>query len=242
MGAPILTEYRVFAPVPRDLTLLFASDLHCCDPAPVLRLIDSVPDADAVLIGGDLVHNERDYARGFEFLSECGRRMPTFLAVGNHERQYGGGLAPVCERAGATFLDNDCAAFRGVLIGGLSSGFPEHYGAYGFPSTPVPDLGFLSRFAGREGYKILLSHHPEYYPKYIAALDVDLTLSGHAHGGQWRAFGRGVFAPGQGLFPKYTSGVHDGRLIVGRGLGNPHPVPRIFNRPELIVLRLQKEV
>ena len=73
----------------------------------------------------------------------------------------------------------------------------------------------------------------------IKPLPIDLTLSGHAHGGQWRFFGRGVFSPGQGLFPKYTSGMYDGgRFIVGRGLGNPIIIPRIFNSPEVLVIRL----
>ena len=201
MSVAVLNEYRVAAPVARGVTFIFASDLHCrgCDGA--LRLIDSVNGADAVLIGGDLVHNEYDCERGFDFLAECARRLPTFLAVGNHERQYGGDLRPVCEEAGATLLDDRAVDFRGVTLGGLSSGFPANYGAHGFPSTPPPDLDFLSRFAAAPGYKVLISHHPEYYPKYIKPLGVDLTLSGHAHGGQWRVFGRGVFAPGQGVFP-----------------------------------------
>ena len=93
----------------------------------------------------------------------------------------------------------------------------------------------------RSGYKVLLSHHPEYYPEYIKDLDIDLILSGHAHGGQLRFFGRGLFAPGQGLLPKYTSGIHDGRMIVSRGLANnAPPIPRLFNSKELIFIDLHK--
>ena len=66
-----------------------------------------------------------------------------------------------------------------------------------------------------------------------------------AHGGQWRFFGRGVFAPGQGLFPKYTSGIYKGehgKLLVGRGLGDSHKFPpRIFNRTEVIIVTLKAE-
>ena len=61
-------------------------------------------------------------------------------------------------------------------------------------------------------------------------------MSGHAHGGQWRIFGRGVYAPGQGIFPKYTSGVIDGRCVISRGLSNHTHVPRIFNPPELVMV------
>jgi predicted MPP superfamily phosphohydrolase len=102
-------------------------------------------------------------------------------------------------------------------------------------------MEFANSFAKESGYKILLSHHPEYYGKYLKDLDINLILSGHAHGGQWRLFGRGVFAPGQGLFPKYTSGMYDNKLIVSRGIGNQMLVPRINNSKEIIVLNFKGE-
>ena len=63
-----------------------------------------------------------------------------------------------------------------------------------------------------------------------------LVLSGHAHGGQVRLFGRGLYAPGQGLLPRYTEGVHFRRLAVSRGLSNTQLVPRLFNPPEIVYL------
>ena len=42
----------------------------------------------------------------------------------------------------------------------------------------------------------------EYYRKLgLVDLPIQLILSGHAHGGQWRIGRRGVYAPGQGLLP-----------------------------------------
>ncbi|MBQ3816071.1 MAG: metallophosphoesterase, partial [Clostridia bacterium] len=58
------------------------------------------------------------------------------------------------------------------------------------------------------GFHILLCHHPEYWEPLVHGRRIELTVSGHAHGGQWRIFGRGVYAPGQGLFPRYTSGLY----------------------------------
>lgn len=70
----------------------------------------------------------------------------------------------------------------------------------------------------------------------------DLVLSGHAHGGQWSFMGRGIIAPGQGWFPKYTSGVHQGQygsMIISRGLSNPYKsVPRIGNPCEVVYVVL----
>lgn len=98
-----------------------------------------------------------------------------------------------------------------------------------------PQITWLKSFCQQTRYKILLCHHPEYYPKYLADLPIDLVLSGHAHGGQWRFFRQGIFAPGQGWFPRLTSGIYD-RLVVSRGLANTAPFPRIFNPKELVYL------
>ena len=100
----------------------------------------------------------------------------------------------------------------------------------------MPRLEWLENFCAVEKPKILLCHHPEYYVPYIQKADIDLTVCGHAHGGQWRIFGRGIYAPGQGLFPKYTAGVLDQKCVISRGLGNHTWIPRIFNRRELVII------
>ena len=104
-------------------------------------------------------------------------------------------------------------------------------------------LDFINKFSTlNDGFKILLCHYPHYYHRYIKNTDIDLILSGHAHGGQWRIFGRGVFAPHQGLFPKYTSGMHDDRLIISRGVvNNAKPIPRLFNPCEIILINLKSK-
>ena len=59
-----------------------------------------------------------------------------------------------------------------------------------------------------EDYCILLSHRPEYFRTYVSE-SIDLVLSGHAHGGQFRLpFIGGLIAPGQGIFPKYDAGAY----------------------------------
>ena len=54
--------------------------------------------------------------------------------------------------------------------------------------------------------------------------------------------GRGLYAPGQGLFPKLTHGLYDkGKMMVSRGMTNSVRirVPRIGNPCELILLELE---
>ena len=90
-------------------------------------------------------------------------------------------------------------------------------------------------------FRILLSHRPELYDFYISC-DIDITLSGHAHGGQVRVPLIGaLYAPNQGLFPRYTDGMKksDGKyMIISRGLGKSSPMPRIFNPPEIVLVSL----
>ena len=70
---------------------------------------------------------------------------------------------------------------------------------------------------------------------------LDLVLSGHAHGGQVRLpFIGGLVAPNQGVFPTYTAGLYEEQntsMVVSRGLGSIIP-QKNFNRPELVVVQL----
>ena len=90
-------------------------------------------------------------------------------------------------------------------------------------------------------FDVLLSHRPEFLTEY-ADEQLDLVLSGHAHGGQVRLpFIGGLVAPNQGVFPTYTAGLYEEQntsMVVSRGLGNSIIPQRIFNRPELVVVQL----
>ena len=92
-------------------------------------------------------------------------------------------------------------------------------------------------------YTVLLTHRPEYFMTY-SNYDVDLVLSGHAHGGQVRLpIVGGLYTPGQGWFPEYTEGVFENNgttMVVSRGIGNTIKVPRIFNPPEINTIVLYK--
>ena len=88
---------------------------------------------------------------------------------------------------------------------------------------------------------VLLAHRPENIKCYLQ-YPFDLIVSGHAHGGQWRIPGllNGLYAPHQGLFPRYAGGRYDfdgATFLVSRGLARESTrVPRIFNRPELVIV------
>jgi hypothetical protein len=171
---------------------------------------------------------------------------PTFFSGGNHEdgairswmpsrkriekkRVYAQRDLDAIKQSGGIFLQDSFVLKDGIAFGGLSSGL--------ICEGRVPKTDWLDDFCRVEAPKILLCHHPEYYEPYLRELTIDLIVSGHAHGGQWRIFGRGVFAPGQGIFPKYTSGVHEDRFVISKGLKPSGKIPRIFNAPEVVFIR-----
>ena len=179
--------------------------------------------------------HRRNNENALRFLQTVPEIVPVFYSIGNHENKFKDRedyLKKVAESR-VTLLDNESTDFYGVRIGGLSSTLSKE-----------PDNAFLDRFEQEDGYRLLLCHHPEMYRDYVSGRNIDLTLCGHAHGGQIQFFGRGLYAPGQGLFPKLTHGLHDGgKMLISRGMTNGAKprVPRINNPCELIILNLVNE-
>ena len=253
----VTTEYGVRIPrLSRSLKIAVVADLHSRESTDVGKIIGALKaeKPNIILMPGDIFERldgscSEGNEAGFELMREAGKIAPTFYSVGNHEN---GGtrswnkikwcriksipkyydpteLARITE-CGVTALDDGYTVYDGIAFGGLSSGLINEKRA--------PDVSWLDDFCSLDLPKILLCHHPEYYKKYLRGRDIDLIVSGHAHGGQWRFFGRGVFAPGQGIFPKYTSGTHDGKFVISRGLKPSGKIPRIFNTPEVVFINV----
>jgi predicted MPP superfamily phosphohydrolase len=228
------------------------SDLHSGEPSRVISMLKEI-EPDYILLAGDILEAldgscDEKNENAFCVFKQCADIAPTFYCTGNHEdggvhsqskkwknaagkeREYSEQNVKRIRESGVVFLLNESVIHDGIAFGGLASGLICKNGE--------PDLEFLSKFSKIESPKVLICHHPEYYEKYIKDLSIDIIVSGHAHGGQWRVFGRGVYAPGQGLFPKYTSGVFDGRLVVSKGLKKSWPIPRIFNPTEIVIIEV----
>ena len=246
-----ITHYQIPNNKNIFLRIAVASDLHGCRHDGIVDAIRE-QSPDLIFIPGDLMDDEdlrTPTHTGYDFLAACARIAPTFYSLGNHELAcYHRGnpwrhptpiglndeIRARIASTGAILLDNESVLHNGLRICGLSSGINGKENA--------PNAKALQSFAAAEEYRILLCHHPEYFMPYIKDTDIDLTLCGHAHGGHWRFFGRGVYAPGQGLFPKYTSGVLENRCVISRGLSNHTRIPRICNPTELIIIEIKDTV
>ena len=249
--------YRL--PGPRPLRLALVADLHGQAPDAVLASLRR-RKPDLICVAGDFVHGvppraglkleERpDILR---FFRAAAALAPCFVSLGNHEWLLTEEDLALVRKTGVTLLDNSWAEWDGLVIGGLTSAYVRGYQSFRaehpgerYPQPDKihhvargvqPELDWLEDFTAQEGYRLLLCHHPEYWPRWLRHLPIPLTLSGHAHGGQIRLFGRGLYAPGQGLLPAYTCGLYEGRLLISRGLSNNVIVPRLFNPTELVYL------
>ena len=208
--------------------LLFAviSDLH---NEPYEDLFPLIAEADALLVPGDISDRYRQqYDRGVSFLTEAAKRMPTFFSLGNHETRQKDyrALRAALDETGAEILINRHVRFGETVIGGW------------YDTNVVKEPEELDAFESEEGLKILLCHQPERYMRLHRQRDFDMVVAGHAHGGQIRLGTQGVYAPGQGLLPKYTRGVYDGKMYVSAGAGNPARMPRWNNPCEILLIRV----
>ena len=159
------------------------------------------------------------------FLREAVKIAPTCVSRGNHEWYDGDVYFDEVRKTGAVLLENEWMKFGDVWIGGQNSarcGAKYKDGKEITEKNRKPDIEWLKD--SPDGYRLLMCHHPEYYP--LVEPYADLILSGHTHGSQIILFGHGLFAPGQGWFPYYSRGQY-GKMLVSAGLTNTTWVPRI---------------
>lgn len=215
--------------IPRAMTLAVAADLHSQSFDDVMEDFQA---ADAILVPGDLVNrHRRSYAEAARFLREAPKAAPVFYSMGNHERRFREREAwmELVRGSDVVWLDDEDTLFQGIRIGGLSS-----------QADGRANTAFLDEFERREEFTLLMCHHPEMWRDDVRGRKIDFTVCGHAHGGQVQIFGQGLYAPGQGFFPKLTDGVHDGgKMLISRGMSNGSWAPRINDPCELILLLLE---
>ncbi len=216
-------------------------------------LVEAVKEQkpDVVLFSGDIFDDEKGYENAELTIKRLAESYPCYYVTGNHE-YWGYDVANILEKvasSGVTILSGNCITLENkgqtLNICGVDDPDVVKYQAGGTAiNQQLENAEAAALAAGTENYTILLSHRPELYETY-QNYAFDLVLCGHAHGGQWRIpfLLNGLYAPHQGVFPEYAGGRYDydtGTMIVSRGLAREStPVPRIFNRPELVIVDIR---
>lgn len=244
----ILRTYTVASPkLTAEVRLAVVTDFHSSDNADDVAAMVASCAPDAVLLVGDLFDDDtqnRPTERTLSLMRQLSAQYPCYYVSGNHEAWTGemDALYQQTEEAGVTVLrmSSGVLTVRGQRI--ALCGVPDPYEMVfsGAPDTEEQLRQALENVDSAD-FTVLLAHRPELLAKY-AQFPLDLVVSGHAHGGQVRIpwVLNGLYAPNQGWFPKLAGGAYtqDGTtLIVSRGLAVRTRLPRIFNRPEVVLVR-----
>ena len=205
-------------------------------------------EPDLIAITGDMIDSRNtDIAVALAFAEKAMQIAPCYYVTGNHEARVSeyDELKTGLEAIGVIVLDDGRIEFALssesiTLLGVDDPSFSTDY-LFGDAASVVSSK--LAELTVEEnGFTVLLSHRPELFDTYVDS-GMNLVLSGHAHGGQFRLpFVGGLVAPNQGLFPKYDAGFYtegSTNMIVSRGIGNSLLPFRFNNRPEIILIELE---
>ena len=217
------------------------------------HLLEAVEVAapDAIVITGDIVDRRTPcLKRAAVLVEKITEIQKTFYVTGNHEAHYKhfNKLYDVIGKSDVRNITKHSAELERngekINLAGINDVW-----FFGDEVNPETYRNFKQELADKvnilpHDFTVLLAHRPELLPVY-SKNDVDIVFSGHAHGGQIRLpVVKGLYAPHQGVNPKYTEGMHEQNgttMVVSRGLGNSRFPFRVFNHPEVVVVELRSE-
>lgn len=241
-----VTFYQVHSDkISDNIRIVVLADLHLKEfGKDNVRLVEKIrnlsPDIIAC-VGYMNMTDDPDYSVVLTLCQQLVDIAPVYYSLGNNEYEAklfnDSKLSEDVESLGVHVLDDESEVLTikdtKLNIGGLSQG-SEQFERYGHD--------FFDKYASEDYFKLLLVHYPEVFQGHIEDSEIDLALCGHAHGGQVRLpFVGGLYSADKGLFPKLAEGFHtigNSNVIISRGLGNSHFMPRINNPPELCVVDL----
>ncbi|HHU42943.1 MAG: metallophosphoesterase [Bacillota bacterium] len=218
------------------IRILHISDMHYPkNGVPLNEIIHQAKALrpDLIFLTGDIIDSLTTHDEIQEldtFFNELGNTARCYAVYGNHESINSNLLYyNTLLSSNNIILINDCFEQvtineKNIVIAGLGD-------SREFSHENIKDLNTISP----DAVLFLLAHRPEYWQDYLSYSGVKplMTFSGHAHGGQFRFFGKGLYSPNQGFFPKYDSGLYkddENSMIVSRGLGNSMMNLRLYNR------------
>lgn len=196
--------------------MIHLSDLHNSQDDEAILDVVSKLKPEVIVVTGDIAGKNFEYDKSLMLLQTLSNIAgKVFFVSGNHEQgKKRKEIIKELEKAKIEVLDDKTLKYKGVRFTGLNKNKKKKH-------------------ISSSGLNVLLVHEPEFSYLYNG---FDAVLCGHAHGGQWRFFNRGIYSTSQGLFPKLTSGLNQNNVIISRGLGDITKIPRINNRHEIVVL------
>jgi predicted MPP superfamily phosphohydrolase len=246
--------YRVETPLLKEqsiIRIVLISDLHSTIHGKnQTRLIEKIKNINPhlIVLSGDIFDDIAPMTGTQLLLSGIYGIAPVYYVTGNHE--YRGDIWAITQELayyGVIILSDNYTIIEinnnEIIVAGIDDPEKKLFGSPDYNQNESMESAFRE-LDEISLYKILIAHRPEMIENY-KKYSFDLVLSGHTHGGQVRIpfILNGLYAPNQGLFPKYAGGIYShGNLthIVSRGLSVNPLLPRIFNPPELVIIEIYR--
>jgi len=258
-----ISRYEISsAKIPKSFdgyTILQLSDLHSRsfgkDHEKLLKKVDA-ENPDIIVLTGDMVNTkDSNFSTFYNLAKKLTEKYPVYYIVGNHElrlplhkyneilvnlRQLG--VNVLTNKTISLFKDSERIALTGFTL--PLSHYTSKLHKQDHKELTSETIEQFIGSAEKNTFQILLSHNPLYFDTY-ADWGADLTLSGHIHGGiiRFPLIG-GILSPERTFFPKFSAGKYEkenSTIIVNRGLGNGTVNLRIFNNPEISIIKLKSK-
>ena len=252
-----ITNIKVNGKVNNRVRIVQISDLHSKEFGKNNRTLYKIimkQKPDIIVATGDLIDsNMKKINEIIGFCSSLNKQVPVYYILGNNEMRCSRvkEIIENLKEKNINVLENEIKTIKikdnTINILGLAEKRVDKGKMFYSKINSRYEIHNVNSLFGKLekliGIKIVLSHYPENY-EYVGEYsykkyNFDIMFSGHAHGGQFILPGLGgIFAPGQGFFPKYYKGIYGekNKLVVSRGLGNSGFPLRLFNRPDLVVV------
>lgn len=220
------------------------------------KVIQKVKDInpDIIIMSGDIIDKrEKDMDKFINMYKEIYLKYPVYYSIGNHERKLGYikykeyinklrklGVHVIINGKEKIVKDNE-----EIIINALK--FRENMQpkklTFNRKNKYIKYMYNKLKNIDNTKFNILIAHDPENFKLY-KELEMDLIFSGHVHGGLIRFGKYCLLSPRRKFFPKYSYGKtqEDGiTIITSSGMGNASIPIRLFNRPEIVEVILNKE-
>lgn len=244
----IIQKYTISSSKVKEIIrIIQISDLHNSDYGEggeeLIKLIDNT-NPHIVVMTGDIFDSSVSDNNPLQLIEKLTKKYHCYFVLGNHEvsNKDFENIKKSLLQFGVKILEGECEyveiGSQKIMIAGIND-----------PLAPTSKGGEWEKQlmkcneqVDENVFSILLTHRNDRVPQYEKT-DFDLILAGHAHGGQVRLpyIINGLYTRQQGIFPQYAGGQYslDNKsiMIVNRGLSKLVK-PRVFNRPELLLIVL----
>lgn len=227
--------------LPKDLDgyrIAFVADVHRMSDESLKGVVTQISNryVDLLLLGGDFTRRDGRYRYSIAILSKTQTTDGIFGVEGNHDRFRE--LFAAKEHYGITPLSNSGLHVRENFF---LAGVEDLWRRNPCITTAITD-------ANDDDFVLLLTHNPDVTMQQETQ-GVDLFLASHTHGGQITFFG--IWAPyftftnsitnyGQRFVSGWSASRDGVPVYVSNGTGDY--MPRVFARPQVIILTLRTSV